>query len=200
MLVNLYGSQEAFITEYQNMLAEKLMGAKEYSIDEEIKNLEQLKIRFGETALQTCNIIVKDVKDSKRTDNLIHKEPKLVSSEMLSPDNLHCLAVSKGYWPINYDSASHAIPNSLKPVFDDYGAKFTKTKAMRRIQFHYNLGYVKLELKFDNEGLFEFKCLPIHAILIGCFADKGISMCNVEMERLKTDRNDTGLSIETLSK
>ena len=68
VLVNLYGSQEAFINEYQNMLAEKLMSAKDYNIDEEIKNIELLKIRFGEMALQTCNIIVKDVKDSKRLD------------------------------------------------------------------------------------------------------------------------------------
>jgi anaphase-promoting complex subunit 2 len=172
VLVNLYGSQEAFITEYQNMLAEKLMSAKDYNIDEEIKNLEQLKIRFGESALQTCNIIVKDVKDSRRTDNLIHKEPKTVTTELLSPDNLHCLEVSKGYWPINYDSSSHGIPESLKPVFDDYATKFTKTKAMRKIQFHYNLGYVNLSLSFDN-GEFTFKCLPIHAILISCFADKG---------------------------
>jgi anaphase-promoting complex subunit 2 len=36
VLVNLYGSQEAFINEYQNMLAEKLMSAKDYNIDEEI--------------------------------------------------------------------------------------------------------------------------------------------------------------------
>ncbi len=34
VLVNLYGSQEAFISEYQNMLAEKLMSAKDYNIDE----------------------------------------------------------------------------------------------------------------------------------------------------------------------
>lgn len=39
VLVNLYGSQEAFINEYQNMLAEKLMSAKDYNIDEEIKNI-----------------------------------------------------------------------------------------------------------------------------------------------------------------
>lgn len=33
VLVNLYGSQESFITEYQNMLAEKLMSAKSYNIE-----------------------------------------------------------------------------------------------------------------------------------------------------------------------
>ena len=48
ILVNLYGSQEAFIAEYQNMLAEKMMGTKEYNIDEEIKNLELLKMRCGD--------------------------------------------------------------------------------------------------------------------------------------------------------
>ena len=46
--MNLYGSQEAFIAEYQNMLAEKMMGTKEYNIDEEIKNLELLKMRCGD--------------------------------------------------------------------------------------------------------------------------------------------------------
>ena len=54
------------------MLAEKLMSAKDYNIDEEIKNIQLLKMRFGEMALQTCNIIVKDVKDSKRLDKEIH--------------------------------------------------------------------------------------------------------------------------------
>lgn len=30
-------------------------------------------MRFGENALQSCNVIVKDVKDSKKNDNVIHK-------------------------------------------------------------------------------------------------------------------------------
>ena len=54
------------------MLAEKMMGTKDFNIDEEIKNLELLKLRCGDNNLQTCNIIVKDVKDSKRVDNLVH--------------------------------------------------------------------------------------------------------------------------------
>jgi anaphase-promoting complex subunit 2 len=34
VLVGLYGSQEAFIGEYQSMMAEKLMSVKNYNIDE----------------------------------------------------------------------------------------------------------------------------------------------------------------------
>ena len=53
-------------------MAEKLMSARGVNIDEEIRNIELLKKRFGDSALQTCNIIVKDVKDSKRNDGVVH--------------------------------------------------------------------------------------------------------------------------------
>lgn len=63
------------------MLAEKMMGTRNFDIDEEIKNLELLKLRCGDSSLQTCNIIVKDVKDSKRIDNLIHGYKKSIIPE-----------------------------------------------------------------------------------------------------------------------
>ncbi len=39
---------------------------------------------------------------------------------------------------------------------------------MRKIHYHNSLGHVNLTLSFDN-GDFEFKCLPIHAVIIGYF-------------------------------
>jgi len=72
ILVNLYGSKEQFVNEYQSMLALKMIGVQNFNIEQEIKILEVLKLRYGEQNFQSCNIIVKDVKDSKRTDNLIH--------------------------------------------------------------------------------------------------------------------------------
>ncbi len=48
------------------------MSAKDYNLDEEVRNIQLLKMRFGESALQTCNIILKDVKDSKKIDTIVH--------------------------------------------------------------------------------------------------------------------------------
>lgn len=48
---------------------------------------------------------------------------------------------------------------------------FSKIKAMRKIHFHYNLGYVNLTLSFDN-GDFDFKCLPVQAMMIS-YLDEG---------------------------
>jgi len=113
VLVNLYGSQEAFINEYQIMFAEKLLGTKEFNIEEEINNIELLKLRFGENNLQNCNIIVKDVKESKRIDQNLHanfdNNPnktnlQFINNDSLSFEKLHTKFALKGYCPINPDS------------------------------------------------------------------------------------------------
>jgi len=178
VLVNLYGSQEAFINEYQIMLAEKLLGTKEFNIEEEIKNIELLKLRFGENNLQNCNIIVKDVKESKRIDQNLHanfdNNPnktnlRFINNDSLSFEKLHTMFASKGYWPINYDSEQKLkLPVGFLNIFEDYSLKFSKIKAMRKLIWHNQLGFVNLSLTFDN-GEFDFKCLPIHAILISYF-------------------------------
>ena len=170
VLVGLYGSQEAFIGEYQNMMAEKLMSAKQVDIDEEKRNLELLKMRFGESTLQTCNIILKDVNDSKRQDTVVHNNaPPALPRAPLNLRELNTLAVSKGYWPINYDNPnSFQLPAPFKKVFEQYASSYAKIEAMRKIFFHYNLGHVNLSLNFEN-GDFEFKCTPIQAVLISYF-------------------------------
>ncbi|KRX01026.1 Cullin homology [Pseudocohnilembus persalinus] len=174
ILVNLYGSQEEFIKEYQNMLAEKMMGAKEVNIDEEFKNLELLKLRCGDQNLQACNVILKDVRDSKKVDQNIHQDflqpltQKNINTDLLKFDSLHCTFVSKGYWQINYDQEENELPDIVKPVFDEYLKRFELTKQQRKLKLHPNLGYVNLTLSFDN-GDFDFKCPPIQALLISYF-------------------------------
>ena len=44
---------------------------------------------------------------------------------------------------------------------------------MRKIQYHYNLGHVNLTLSFKN-GDFDFKCMPIHAMMITSFDEEYI--------------------------
>lgn len=95
VLVSLYGSQEAFISEYQNMVAEKILTPKEFNLQQEIANIELMKIRFGEQSMQTCTIMMKDIYESKR-----------VNTNIQSLDNrgmLNALFLSKTFWPISYD-------------------------------------------------------------------------------------------------
>lgn len=69
----------------------------------------------------------------------------------LSIDRMNCLAVSKGYWPINYENqVTFEMPETMKSVFNEYSSAFSKIKAMRKIHYHNTLGHVNLTLSFDN--------------------------------------------------
>ena len=45
LLVSIYGSSDLFIVEYRSLLAEKLLANLKYLTDQEVANLELLKIR-----------------------------------------------------------------------------------------------------------------------------------------------------------
>ena len=50
-LVNIYGSQEAFIKVYKQMLDERLLYATNVTYEKELKDLELMKLRFGDANL-----------------------------------------------------------------------------------------------------------------------------------------------------
>ncbi len=66
MLVNIYGSKSLFVKEYRKLLSDRLLLNLHFDTEEEIRNLEFLKIRFGENELHNCEVMLKDVTDSKR--------------------------------------------------------------------------------------------------------------------------------------
>lgn len=71
MIVDIYGSKELFVNEYRNLLAERLLTQLDFTPDKEIRNLELLKLRFGENLLHSCEVMLKDISDSKRINTHI---------------------------------------------------------------------------------------------------------------------------------
>lgn len=77
--MNIYGSTELFVNEYRALLAQRLLALTSFDTEKEIRNLELLKLRFGEEALWGCQVsqsvvfglswfqvMLKDLADSKR--------------------------------------------------------------------------------------------------------------------------------------
>ena len=64
--MNIYGSQDAFLKVYKSMLEERLLSGTEIKQDLELKNLELMKLRFGEQNLHACDVMLRDIKDSER--------------------------------------------------------------------------------------------------------------------------------------
>jgi anaphase-promoting complex subunit 2 len=106
-LINIYGSKELFINEYRNMLAERLLSKVGYDVTREMHTLELLKIRFGEASLHKCEVMLKDLLDSKRINGNVKAPPApgtpaardTASSEVLQKSPLDATIVSALFWP-----------------------------------------------------------------------------------------------------
>lgn len=84
MLVNVYGSKELFVNEYRTLLADRLLSQFTYNTEKEIRYLELLKRRFGESQLHFCEVMLKDVYDSKRINAILHSDPNLHLDKLVS--------------------------------------------------------------------------------------------------------------------
>jgi len=176
MLVNIYGTPEALLKEYKAMLAERLLSGADSSFENELRNLELLKLRFGEVSLHHCDVMLKDVKESERVHATVQKElgPDSKAAAILKPNNLSVAIISKEFWPIKDQTNSDPtfqLPPDLQASFDIYAKKYSTIKRMRNLTFHPHLGKVVLTLHFEN-GSFRFKVTPLQASIISLFNSK----------------------------
>lgn len=83
LVVDIYGSKKLFVTEYRQLLAERLLNQLDFDPEKEIRNLELLKLRFDESLLHTCEVMLKDISDSKRINAHIHHETEYDDGEFI---------------------------------------------------------------------------------------------------------------------
>lgn len=95
LLVDIYGSKELFVTEYRAMLAERLLTKAAYDTDREVRTLELLKLRFGDEAMLLCDVMLKDMADSKRIDSNIKAAAGLSSGL----ETTSATILSSLFWP-----------------------------------------------------------------------------------------------------
>ncbi|KAL0541181.1 hypothetical protein IC582_021220 [Cucumis melo] len=177
MLVSIIGSKDQLVNEYRVMLAEKLLNKSDYDIDSEIRTLELLKIHFGESSMQKCEIMLNDLIDSKRTNSNIKATINLPSQtavdlkeSVISMNDLDATIISSNFWPPIQDENIN-LPASVDHLLTDYAQRFNEIKTPRKLQWKKNLGTVKLELQFEDREL-QFSVAPVHAVIIMQFQHK----------------------------
>ncbi|XP_039133519.1 anaphase-promoting complex subunit 2 isoform X1 [Dioscorea cayenensis subsp. rotundata] len=175
MIVSLIGSKDQLVNEYRVMLAEKLLNKLDYDFDSEIRTLELLKIHFGESSMQKCEIMLNDLIDSKRTNaNIKASIPQTSQTEQgendVSLNLLDATIISTNFWP-PIQAESLNIPTSIDQLLSDYAKRFHDIKTPRKLLWKKNLGAVKLELQFEDQNM-QFTVAPIHAVIITKFQDQ----------------------------
>ena len=202
ILVNVFGSPEKFMEQYKRMLIERKITDNNFDLEQESKNLELLKLKFGENLLTNCEIIIQHIKESRKLNNKLFKDP-----------NFTCVIINSNYWPfikanhfdlsyldeqnnnndksnsnsniintneskIPYDTFLNNFNNKLK----NYQKLYSDNKFSRKIEFYTNLGYCHITLSFKN-GNFDFVVTPLSYLIIQFFDEenkKNFKLFNID--------------------
>ncbi|EEY69744.1 anaphase-promoting complex subunit, putative [Phytophthora infestans T30-4] len=145
ILVNIYGSRDFFVNEYRMMLADKLLQNLEFDTDRDVQTLELLKLRFGEDSLQQCEIMVRDIEDSKRLNG-------------------------NQFWPSLQGDDFVLHPKVSKDI-DAFKNAYHVLRNPRSLEWNTSLGSVQLSIELEGEER-EFNVSPLQATMILYFEEK----------------------------
>ncbi|KAK6596661.1 anaphase-promoting complex subunit [Botrytis cinerea] len=171
-LIGVFGSQDVFIKEFQNIISENLL-KNDGAYEKEIKVLELLKSRFGEAPLQSCEVMLKDILDSVRLDLAIHKTQDISIAErkaMPPPPTqpiLHTKILSRLFWPPLQES-TFTLPPQITNLQSDYSTAFSSLKPSRKLTWLPALGHTTVELELADRTVVE-ECTTWQATVISCF-------------------------------
>lgn len=175
ILVDLYGSEEGFLEEYQNDLATKYLLDKDIDAKNMAMEIEIVKKRFGEYNLSRCDVLTKDVKDSKRISKCWSKEIRHDVSHgkrffNLKNENFSTLIASTGYWPVDNHDPLFQMPKTMTRTLENFENVYKVRNPNKKLKYHQNLGSVTIDLDFPSSS-HEFKCQPIHALIMSFFSE-----------------------------
>lgn len=163
-LISLFDSKDVFVKELQKVLSGRLL-KKNREYETEISVLELLKLRFGDSSLQVCEVMLRDVLDSKRVDTSIRAEQKGDAAE--DAPELHAKILSRLYWPSLSDLAFN-IPDEVHSAQEQYAGGFESLKPSRKLTWLNGLGRVAVELDLEDR-LFQDEVTTWQASVIYAF-------------------------------
>ncbi|KAI1435065.1 Cullin family protein [Xylaria sp. CBS 124048] len=153
-LISALGSSpEVFIKEFQNIIGERLLSDQE-SFDQEVGVLDLLKKRFGESSLQACDVMIKDIQDSRKLDGAMHRRILNTPDEAARIKNIHARVLSRLYWP-EVGEESFQLPAAVTEMQNTYGSIFEQLKPFRKLKWLNHLGQATVELELEDRTIVE---------------------------------------------
>ncbi|EAW11249.1 anaphase promoting complex subunit 2 [Aspergillus clavatus NRRL 1] len=173
-LISLFDSKETFVREMQNMLAERLL-QKRAEFEQEMSVLELLKVRFGDSALQACEVMLRDIFDSRRVDTVVRNDQGLARNqaqgEGANVTELHAKILSHFFWP-EFPAQEFHVPPEIGALQERYATGFGSLKQSRKLTWLNGMGQVTVELDLEDR-VFVDEVTTWQATVIYAFNSEG---------------------------
>ncbi|KAK4230954.1 hypothetical protein QBC38DRAFT_275690 [Podospora fimiseda] len=198
-LISALGSRDVFIKEFSTIVADRLLRLSgNAQFDQETLVLDLLKRRFGEAALQNCDVMIKDIKDSRKVDAQIVKEkgskqqqqqqqqqqplttpvrgaaPQPKQQENIEEKGIeyHARILSRLFWP-KMEREHFLLPKPIVEQQTEYEKGYERAKLGRKLTWLNQLGQTRVELEFKDRRTQSFYCGTVEATVIYAFGNEG---------------------------
>ncbi|RDA95971.1 hypothetical protein CP533_5857 [Ophiocordyceps camponoti-saundersi (nom. inval.)] len=165
-LIGALGSHDIFIKEFQLIVAERLLSTQS-DFHQEVKVLGLLKKRFGEVALQNCDVMIKDIYDSRRVDATLCKNLRPYPGVPA----YHSKILSRLFWP-SLRKEGFRVPATVAAAQSRYEAGFEQLKTARKLGWLDHLGSATVRLELQDRSV-DLECTTYEAAVIYAFNDDG---------------------------
>ncbi|KAJ3023920.1 Anaphase-promoting complex subunit 2 [Thoreauomyces humboldtii] len=173
MLIGIFEDNSVFSTEFHNILSAKLLAKIDYDVDQETRDLELLKIRFGEAAFQKCEVMLTDMAASRRMHKHVVEANQTVSKAIDKPiqDHLEVTTISHLFWPkVNTTPFKNPF-SEVVSAQAAYEKVFEERRLNCKVRWRPNAGLVQLSLDMDDGRTEEVTVTELQAAVIYEFGD-----------------------------
>ncbi|KAJ2861429.1 Anaphase-promoting complex subunit 2 [Coemansia aciculifera] len=169
LLVSIYETKDVFVQEFERHLAQRLLACTDYSAEREIRQVEMMKLRFGDRTLEKCEVMLKDVADSKRTDQHVSE----TSQEKHWDMPLHALIVSRQFWS-SMPKEQFAVPHEMADMRNKYAGTYESLKPARKLEWRDALGSVTLRIELADRTV-SVSAKPAQAAVLFAFQETPVT-------------------------
>eukprot|EP01026_Neomeris_dumetosa_P059387 TRINITY_DN5547_c0_g2_i4.p1 TRINITY_DN5547_c0_g2~~TRINITY_DN5547_c0_g2_i4.p1 ORF type:complete len:301 (-),score=28.87 TRINITY_DN5547_c0_g2_i4:309-1211(-) len=140
----------------------------DYDVDHETIVLENLRLLFGEGLMSNCDVMLKDVKDSRWVNQRIVGDMK--STDLVFQSTI----ISHLFWPKNVITSEDLnVPESVDQILKQYAQLYEKHKGSRKLDWLKTQGVVELEITI-GEHCVNVKVSPLQACIIVKFEEQKV--------------------------
>lgn len=140
-----------------------------------LSHLHSFLARFGDEPLNSCEVMLRDMEEAKRTNNSITADLRLqqqqqlhqqsASAQPVAAATVDCVIVSGNYWPAlpspPGDGSELIYHRATKLLIETFQETYTKQKKPRKLDMAAHLGHVELELDFADGARRLFHVSPV---------------------------------------
>ncbi|KAK4039762.1 hypothetical protein C8A01DRAFT_36212 [Parachaetomium inaequale] len=166
------GSGDVFIKEFAAVLAERLLlvrGEPAARFEQELRVLELLKRRFGEASLQACDVMIRDVVDSRRVDGVVSRRGKAAGVTPGGGEGMeyHARILSRLFWP-GLEREHFLLPGVVVEQQARYETGYEGLKSRRKLTWLNQLGQARVEIELSDRTV-TVDCSPVEATVVYAF-------------------------------